>query len=170
MRKMRCRAIRTPRRRAQFSHQEHVWKLFNKKSPNGSTFAGWLWNQTDYSSWQHLVQKCTQGCLPWSTVLYSGLTALGPKMYTGLAALGTKMYIGLAALGTKMYPGLPALKTVLYSRLTALGPKMYIGLAALGTKMYPRLPALKYCVVCRAAFPDVLCCTQGRQPLVQKCT
>ena len=97
-----------------------------KKSPNGSTFAGWLWNQTDYSSWQPLVQKCTQGCLPWSTVLYSGLTALGPKMY--------------------------------------------IGLAALGTKMYPMLPTLNYRVVCRAACPEVPCCTQGRQPLVQKCT
>ena len=77
---------------------------------------------------------------------------------------------GASALGTKMYQGLPALKTVLYSRLTALGPKMYIGLAALGTKVYPRLPALKYRVVCRAACPEVPCCTQGRQPLVQKCT
>ena len=148
MREMRCRAIRTPRWRAQFSHQEHVWKLFNEKSPNGSSFAGWLWNQTDYSSWQPLVQKCTQGCLPWSTVLYSGLTALGPKMY-----------IGLAALGTKMYPGLPALKYRVVPRADSLWSKNVPRAGRLWSKNGPR-----------AACPEVLCCTQGCQPLVQKCT
>ena len=34
-------------------------------------------------------------------MLYSGQTALGPKMYIGHPALGTKMYPGLHAPGTR---------------------------------------------------------------------
>ena len=73
---------------------------------------------------------CTQGCQPWSHLLYSGLPALGPRMDWGLAALGPFLDQGLPALGHLLYPG-----------LTALGPKMDLGLAALGTKMYSGLPA-----------------------------
>ena len=79
--------------------------------------------------------------LPVGTVLYQGLTALGPKMYTGLPALGLKMYLGQPALGLKMYLGQQALNYHLVTRDDSPG--------------YKNGP--------RAGCPEVTCCTQGPQ-------